>query len=218
MNNKFCFIYGSFNENGFRRRSAGSDIDIICQNMDEYEVRRQLKKAFPKSDIDMNTVKIDISKADVKSEDNSEIIRAKMCYWQKCDFFELFNRDKIPYKFDCNENSNNNKNIGAHLRNPDKLAFVAYVNKDVIDAIGTKQDYTKSIEHYGRDNFDKALLGLDTDEKNLFKSLQSNKWKLNTSCQTLLGDFISVVKSTKTINGNNHKMSYDHFLTTCFIN
>ena len=79
MNNKFCFIYGSFNENGFRRRSAGSDIDIICQNMDEYEVRRQLKKAFPKSDIDMNTVKIDISKADVKSEDNSEIIRATMC-------------------------------------------------------------------------------------------------------------------------------------------
>ena len=225
--NKFCYIFGSFNQNLQNNKTGKNakfnDVDVVCSNVDETEVKFLLKKQFP--DIDFDKTKIDLNHAQV----NGTTIFPHICYWQKCKFFELYNKDKIDYKFDCESNyPNKNTNIrdfSAHLRNPDKTKLGEYLNQEKIDFIGTSRDYNHTIKkHYGDDQFNEQLNKLDDAEYILLDAMRSRNWKLNEKCVDEFGAFISIVKQTRRIESsdttiitsNKSSMTYSEFLKKCF--
>lgn len=224
--NKFCYIFGSFNQNIQNNKSKFAkfnDIDVVCSNVDETEVRFLLKKQFP--DINLDKTKIDLNHAHFIGT----TIFPHICYWQQCKFFELYNRDKINYTFDCETNypdkNTNIRDFGAHLRDPDKTKLGEYLNQEKIDFIGTSRDYNPSIKkHYGENQFHQQIDKLDGAEYILFDAMQNRNWKLNDTCVNQFGKFISIVKTTQriessdtTINANNKSsMTYSEFLKKCY--
>ncbi len=221
--NRFCFIFGSFNESIQRTGAApkmrkDQDIDIMCSGIEDYEAKQLLKKQFPKTDID----KTEVNVYHARIIDNT--IYPVNCYWQSCNFYELFNRDKIKYKFDCDGESDvkgiDRKDFGAHLRNPDKTQFDDYINKgERIDGISTDYHYNGTIKkHYGEDNYNKVMNKADDGVYTLFDAMKARNWELNNECQELFGAFISISKKDMRVVSNRslEGLKYSEFLKRCY--
>ncbi len=176
MSNKFCYLFGSMNE--FYQRTGklptpnkNQNINMMCSsNITQEDIRKIMKEAFPKEHED----KVNITYIHVEKD----TLYPHVCYWQKCNFLELLNTNKIHYKFNCHDayiKKDNNLNqklglnliqvkntnindFGAHLRDPNKFSLFTYfgmdlnsktiLDKHVIENISTNMNYNRIIEKH----------------------------------------------------------------------
>ncbi len=224
MNNKFCYIYGSFNEdiqkNGIvHKLREGQDVDVVS-NMDVFEIRVLLFRHFPHlfsyPTKDNNMISIDVKS--VEPVDNS--IHVHNCHWQKCEFYELFNQQNIKYKFDCAPSSSNPVVFNTYLRDPNKSNFAKIMTEPIITNIHTNHNYNHTIRrHYGEVEYNSVINKLDHTEQFLFKTMKEKEWKVSPQCIKDFGNFISVVKQNQTVTStvNNFSLSYDDFIKKCYL-
>jgi hypothetical protein len=205
--NRFCYLFGSFN-NELKLKNKTSDVDVLCNRVDENEARRLLIEQFGSK---MKTVKIDHKQAVFRGN----TIYPIMCYWQKCSFYELFNEQGIKYNFNCN--SDYVYNFGAQLRNPNKSVFSNYLQQKKILNVGVNFDFDKSIKHYGEKNYQIQLEKLDVQEKKFLNAIRQRGWKVNTHCKQLLGSSYDIDTQSHTIKSiKNVTMCYEEFLEKCY--
>lgn len=205
--NRFCYLFGSFNDR-LQLKNENSDVDVLCNGVSENEIRQLLIDKFGKK---MQSVKIDHKQAIFREK----IIFPIMCYWQKCEFFELYNEQAVQYKFNCG--SKFVHNFGAHLRHPDRTIFANYIKQKTILNISTGFDFDKSIKHYGELNYQNELQKIGTSEIKFLNEIRKRGWKVNKHCSQLLGGSFDIDSESKEIiSATNKKMSYEDFIKKCY--
>lgn len=218
MSEPFCYAYGSFVRTAPFLRRADSDIDLICHNATESEIRQALHDKYDaQKHPHLKTATLEIQAPTY--DDNGKLVISKS-YFQPCRITHLFGERKSHTCISMMQFSD-------HFRNPDKRALVRELSKDRIDWIrlngSTKYSQNHAIDrHYGLDEFDHAVRTTsrqdgDKATQRVFSRLRHSDWTVNDSCRSL-GHFIRIVKSEQKVESHEtgQTMPYGEFLSKCF--
>jgi hypothetical protein len=202
--NKFCFIYGSFLQTMPYLRRPDSDIDVMCNEMDEWEAKRALEKKFGK--IPRN---VQIGVRNVWP--NNGVIKFDSCYWQNKKPFEVYNQYGVKYNFmpKCA------RDIACFLRDPDKTQFGEHMKGNEFKFL--VKGYRNEIErHYGKQEYDREVSKLSGDKKDFFEMIKSRTITGSNKCKIRYGQELVFDENNKTVSGDGFNMGIRDFFNKCF--
>lgn len=198
---KFCYIVGSFATTAPVRRTANSNIDIICsENVDESNIRHHLKIKYPNLP---NDVPLTIHRK--KSVDG--IVQYGICYWQKGMRIKLFSNQQIILLA-----THDPIDLPSVIRDPCKENLVEYLNSAKQLVINCPKKFYDSVNyHYCKTEFSKIILDakLDDEEILILKYLSIK----------ICDDFESIIIDTeqKLIIDGDKSYNYDEFIAKYLI-